>query len=137
MASFAQWEKSLLPLVVWREARGEGKEGMAAVLNVIANRVKQGKGWAEVICSKNQFSSMSVLGDSQTVAWPNHADQRFLDSLALVEQLDSLPDATGGATFYWNPQTATSQWFAEAVQNGKLKRTVSIGHHDFFVESHA
>lgn len=129
------YRKVVLSLVIWREASGEGREGMRAVAHVIWNRHLAGAAdIVTVVAAKNQFSSMTVAGDGQTVRWPSYPDASFELAMALAESVAAQGDVdiTGGATFYRNPQTATSKWFDENVANGNLVKTVSIGHHDFY-----
>lgn len=136
------YEAFMLALVIWREARGEGDEGMVAVGRVIANRVAHGWGdWIKVITAPAQFSSISIMGDPQTVKWPQVPDKAWERAQELANAFvghsgEALaPDPTGGATFYWNPATATSGWFKHSVESGKLQKTVTINRHDFYREA--
>lgn len=130
------WERCLAALCAWREARSEGIEGMRAVLHVINNRHKEsGQSWAEEIAKKNQFSAMTVLGDSQTVVYPKETDQLFDSAMALAFLIYSQcdPDPTNGATFYWNPKTATSKWFRDNIANNPLYEiSYQSKNHDFY-----
>lgn len=130
----------MLALVMWREASGEGDEGMRAVGWVVRNRVKAGWGdWLGVITSPNQFSSISVIGDPGTVRWPKESDAAWQAARGLSDAItgdsDAGGDPTGGATFYWNAQIATSGWFKRAVGDGTLIETVQIGRHTFYREA--
>jgi len=128
---YVEW---LLALVMWREARGEGLEGMRAVAHVIRNRVFMWhKGWIEVITAKNQFSSMASKGDGQLVMWPQDGDQDFevakRVARAVLTGLDQ--DLTKGAVYYENPQVATSAWFINNVRKRRPK-VAEIGRHVFY-----
>lgn len=123
-----------LAMIGYREARGEGDEGIRAVMHVVRNRVNSGWGdWDKVITAKNQFSSFTVLGDSQTIVWPTKPNALFdtCMQLATVVYGGNDPDPTNGAVYYYNPQTATSQWFLDNIV-AKHQKVATLGHHEFF-----
>jgi hypothetical protein len=102
----ADFEKAVATLLAWREERSNGPNGMLAVLFVVRNRSKagwNGGDWAKIIEGHNQFSSISVLGDSQTVEYPDVRDPAFL---AILQSVDSVYDderqdlLTNGALYY-------------------------------------
>jgi hypothetical protein len=137
----------LLALVAWREARGEGRtpaeklESMRAVMHVIRNRVAAGWGdWDHVITRRNQFSAMSVPGDSQLVVWPDEDAPLFLAVLGLANAVYYGEDAdpTGGALYYANIRHAGQPWFSEWFRRDilgnpeKHPETARIRNHAFF-----
>lgn len=119
--------KSLACLVAWREERSNQLNGMLAVLFVIRNRVQAGpaKGfgnnWGTVIEQHGQFSSMSILGDGQTVAYPDVRDATFNQLLQLVDDVYSgerVDNLTDGAYYYADlTSKAYDQhgWFARNI----------------------
>ena len=128
------YDDILLALTLWREARGEGIEGMRAVAHVIANRVAAG--WGDrhaIITALNQFTSMTGIGDSQTILWPTSTDPSFIAALSVVAALDSGTDTdpTNGALYYARLSQVTSTWFKTHIING-MDRCAVIGHHTFF-----
>lgn len=132
------WDKAMLALAMWREARGEGREGMRAVGHVIMNRARAGHGdVSDAVCRRNQFSSISVHGDSQTTLWPTDGDLNWATACVLTEDIftgDDL-DITNGAIYYWNPDTASdaSGWFRTNVATSPLMMKVAtLGHHVFY-----
>jgi N-acetylmuramoyl-L-alanine amidase len=130
------YEKCLLALVMWREARGEGSPGMVAVGCVIRNRVKAGwyrGSWTENITHRNEFTSMSVLGDPGTVAYFMGGSESGRAAMSIADSLYSgtQPDVTNGALFYENPAIATSKWFIDNVRN-KRPKVAEIGQHVFY-----
>ena len=141
MMTWADYECWLLPLCVWREARSEGPAGMAAVAHVVINRMgKWQKSISSVITAQNQFSAMTVRGDPGTVQWPAINDKTFQLAMSVCD--DALrgkdKDPTGGATFYRNPKTATSEWFQrEIAESGKYEISAVIGRHEFWREKGA
>lgn len=131
------YNKALLALVTWREARNQPREGQRAVMHVIHNRVLKNWGSIEhVICAPNQFSSFTVKGDSQLVMWPKTPDPAFEQIMQLVDGvLDGTdPDLTNGALYYYNPATATSGWFQSNIAGNAAEhpQVAQIGAHVFF-----
>ena len=126
-------------LCVWKEARGEGIEGMLAVLNVIHNRIGK-PGFAQnlhdVIFGKNQFTSMSVPSDPEFNLEPCVGDELYSDALRMAENtfnsINSVIDPTNGALYYANLHVISKDgWF---YRNIVLKHpvTAQIGKHTFF-----
>lgn len=133
--NFNDYSKALLALVIWREASGEGPEGMQAVGCVVRNRAaKAGGDYSAVITKKWQFSSMTAPGDGALIRWPAATDKAFETARDIADHIydGTLPDITGGATSYRNPVTATSESFQKAVDSGELVMTRQIGHHVFY-----
>lgn len=134
---FDECNRMLLAICLWREARGEGIVGMRAVGWVIRNRVmKLGQPWFKVITSKNQFSSMSVLGDSQTIVWGDPSILPFQEVCQLAKLIyeGTDTDPTNGALYYYNPVTATSKWFKENIVDNPDEHPSlgTIGNHTFY-----
>lgn len=132
--TWADYEIFLLALCAWREARGEGLDGMVAVMHVVRNRCwAWHKGWQRAITEHGQFSSMSVVGDSQTITWPEAGDVSFGIAMAQAAAVHNGAgdDPTNGALYYWNPLTATSEWFRSNIATKRVM-TAQIGKHQFF-----
>lgn len=135
-------------LCAWKEARGEGTEGMAAVLHVLRNRVRDAKECGfrrdlhEVIYGKNQFTSMSVPSDPEFNLQPQDGDQSFAQalasSLAIFSDAKSdveLPDPTVGAHYYANLHVIPKDgWFYKHIVLDSTSHPVraQIGKHTFF-----
>lgn len=139
-------ENELAKVCIWREARHESFEGWVAVAHVINNRsVKQTKSYYEIVTADLQFSSMTYKADPQLGLFPKF-DSTFKQICDIVDIVYSLvnkensninpkfADNTEGATFYRNPKFSTSIWFDNAIRDGKLIKTVTIGNHDFYKE---
>lgn len=126
-------------LCAWREARGEGQEGVRAVLWVLYNRsVKWNKSLTQVVIQPKQFSSMTVKGDSQTVVWPLDSDQPFQQALAMMQAIidkTDTSDPTDGALYYANLAANVDSWFTTQIvsQPKWHKQTAVIGKHTFFL----
>jgi len=129
-----------LAMTMWREARGEGAQGMLAVGCVIRNRkLRWGGSFWQQVTARNQFSAMTYLGDSQTIKWPSPVDSAWHEAIELAKSiyLGSVADATGGAIYYHNPRASTpGGWFERNIvgQPSKFKRTATIGRHEFYAE---
>lgn len=135
------WEnyyRIMLALTAWREARGEGREGMRAVLHVIRNRVNKGWGdWDHVVTKKWQFSSLTAPGDSQLVRWPDSPDEKFALAMQLADAVydGTDPDITGGAVYYANLKYIDKGGSFERLILGKPREhpvVARIGEHTFF-----
>ena len=128
-------------LCLWREARGEGHDGMRAVAWVIQNRSKT---WnqtiLQVLMAPNQFTSMrdqKQPDGTWKFIFPPDADPQWEDARQIVGNLltgKDTDDPTDGALYYANLQTATSGWFFDHIVNDPVNHphTVKIGHHDFY-----
>lgn len=125
-------------LCAWREARGEGQEGIHAVLWVLFNRSKAwGKSLSQVVTQRNQFTSMVVRGDANTVVWPDDNDAVWQQTLQMAQDIQSGKDdhdLTDGALYYENPAVATSAWFQQNIVGSPQwhPQTAVIGHHIFY-----
>lgn len=125
------YESFLLALVMWREARGESAAGMIAVGCCIRNRAHDwGQTIVHAIVGANQFSSMTIKGDANTVLYPPENDAVFDLARDIVEGIQT--DTTGGAHYYANEQAVTSEWYVTHVINDPAHPvTVQIGRHTF------
>jgi N-acetylmuramoyl-L-alanine amidase len=125
---------------LWGEARGEGENGMHAVMNVLMNRAKGDFSKVKDLCIKHkQFSMWNGVDDPSVSAIKLAKIQRdgktsgmdghmYKKAMELVDSAmkGQLPDITGGATFYFNPKKANPTWAKQMV------KTKTIGNHDFY-----
>ena len=128
----------VLAATVWGEARGEGLEGMQAVLNVIMNRANGDINKASKLAiAPKQFSFWNKINDKDeyAVQLANSSrsgklkdSKQYNEALRLVDSAikNNLKDITGGAKFYFNPKLAQPSWAK------KMVKTATIGHHDFY-----
>jgi spore germination cell wall hydrolase CwlJ-like protein len=135
-------ESQLLREVIYKEARGEGKQGMEAVGHVILNR---SKAWnqrlTKVITGPNQFSCMSVPSDPQYLKpcpMPDDPAGKLWEAAGEITERfmgdDKPEDITNGALYYCNPKSSTSGWFSRNIV-GKPKEhplVAVLGKHHFY-----
>lgn len=130
-------DEFVLALTLWREASNQGVSGMTAVACVIRNRMHKWGGSFYTQCiAHNQFSSMVIKGDPNTVRWPMPSDSAWLTAKAIVVGIISgaTEDLTKGALYYDNPATATSPWFFKTIVEDTVNHplTFSNGAHKFY-----
>jgi spore germination cell wall hydrolase CwlJ-like protein len=116
-------------LCAWREARGEGIDGMRAVLHVVANRASgRNLSWAQVVYQRLQFSSMTYGQDPQLGNVPASPDAQFDTCLQYAAAIaaGTDPDLTGGATNYFANSIAKPAWAAGMTE------TAVIGNQTFY-----
>lgn len=131
-------DEELLALVMWREARGEGPDGMRAVGHVCKNRATHPgfpKTLREVILQANAFTSMTVPTDPEYRLFPGPEDPQhnfcLESSRSILAGLDD--DPTMGACYYWNPAMEHSSWFENHVATSPEHPLVArIGSQEFF-----
>lgn len=77
-----------LALTIWREARGESKEGKTGVACAVLNRVKRPSWWGNdiksVLFKKWQFSSITDQKDSQLTTWPLNKDKSWHECMEIA-----------------------------------------------------
>lgn len=93
-----------LARVVHGEARGESFEGQVAVAAVVLNRLQSGQFGNSVQDVIFQPWAFTAVHDRQFYLSPDESAYRAVT--AAVKGWDP----SGGALYYWNPQTATSKW---------------------------
>jgi Cell Wall Hydrolase len=139
----ADYEKALGCLLAWREERSNGVNGMLGVLFVVRNRSKANWGqgdWSKIIESHNQFSSVSVLDNPETVLYPDVRNPQFLDVLQTVDAIynDERQDLlTMGALYYadmGSPLYDKDGWFAKNIAGDpdQHPRVAQIGTTTYF-----
>lgn len=126
-----------LALVTWKESRGEGADGMRAVMHVIVNRVAAPgfpKTIHDVIFQKYAFSSMTVPTDKEFTLQPKSPDSQYDYCVCAAPAVlsGSDPDITKGAVYYSNEDEITSGWYRRVIiDSGRFPITVKIGKQTF------
>jgi len=147
-ADIASWARSWLPeglgggggadtrdivaRTLWGEARGEGRDGMHAVANVLQNRAADRR-WpndlADVATQPWQFSAWNANDPNRDkLLSVGPSDPAFAAALDIADRALSgrLADITGGATHYHATSIAAPYW-----ANGATA-TTRIGNHVFY-----
>lgn len=120
-ALYQESELSLLARLVSGEARGEPYIGQVAVAAVVLNRVRSD-------AFPDTISGVIFQPGAFDAVWDGQFDMTPTTS-ALRAARDALNgwDPTGGCTYYYNPDTATSEWiWSRPVQ-------LTIGQHAFAI----
>ena len=122
------YQLSLLALVIWREARGEGPKCMTAVGCSIRNRVKRpswwGKDYVACITKKWQYSSMAAPNDPQLILYPQTGDPAFELALQIAEWViaETVSNPFPGADSYYDSSIPAPKWATADTFCGKLGR---------------
>ncbi|MCF2938245.1 spore cortex-lytic enzyme [Paenibacillus alkaliterrae] len=119
--SVNQAELDLLARIVYAEARGESYNGQVAVGAVVMNRLASGSFPDTIKGVIEQPRAFTAVDDGQYQLKP--------DETAYRAALDAVKgyDPTNGALYYFNPETATSEWI------WSRKQTLKMGRHIFAV----
>ena len=112
---------NLLTRLVYGEARGESYTGQVAVAAVVLNRVKSSQFPNTISGVIYQRYAFTAVDDGQINLTPNDTARKAV--LAAVNGWDP----SYGALYYYNPNTATSQWIFSR------QTTVIIGRHVFAI----
>lgn len=112
-------ELNLLARVVYGEARGEPYAGQVAVAAVVLNRVRSSSFPNTISGVVYQSGAFTAVSDGQINLTPN--------TTAYNAARDALNgwDPSGGAIYYFNPNTATNAWI------WSRPHIVTIGKHRF------
>ncbi|MCF6092780.1 spore cortex-lytic enzyme [Microaerobacter geothermalis] len=119
MGGFSANEIKIMANAVYGEARGEPYVGQVAVAAVILNRVESAKFPNTPSGVIFQPGAFTAVADGQIWLTPNAKAKK-----AVQDAINGW-DPTGGAIYYFNPNTATSAWIWSRPQ---IKR---IGKHIF------
>lgn len=103
-AGFSQNDIRLMANAVHGESRGEPYVGQVAVAAVILNRVKSPSFPNTVSGVIFEPQAFTAVADGQIWLTPNETSRK-----AVIDAINGW-DPTGGALYYFNPDTATSGW---------------------------
>lgn len=116
---FSENDIRLMSNAVYGEARGEPYIGQVAVAAVIINRLNSASFPNDVAGVIFEPGAFTAVADGQIWLKPNETARK-----AVLDAINGW-DPTGGATYYFNPDTATSGWIWSRPQ------VVKIGKHIF------
>lgn len=123
----ANRDDHIAALTIALEARGERPEGQRAVGEVLRNRSRRtGRPVSEEALRPLQFSAWNgrKLKDAEKRIKPHEYEGAMREW-----KLSERSNVASGATHYYNPKLASPKWDFK-----KLKRTASVGAHEFFDE---
>lgn len=107
------------------EAGNQSPEGQAAVAHVLFNRLNSGNYGATmrgVVLAPGQFDSWH----QQNLTAINPRSQQYQQVGQMVDQVQSQPDFTGGATHFLNPS------LVKKMPNWTQGNSLTIGDHNFY-----
>lgn len=116
---FSENDIQLMSNAVYGEARGEPYIGQVAVAAVIINRLNSASFPNDVAGVIFEPGAFTAVADGQIWMKPNETARK-----AVLDAINGW-DPTGGAVYYFNPDTATSGWIWSRPQ------IVKIGKHIF------
>ena len=103
-AGFSQNDINLLAQTVYGEARGEPYVGQVAVAAVILNRLESPSFPNTVSGIVFEPLAFTAVADGQIWMEPNETARK-----AVIDAINGM-DPSENATYYFNPETATSKW---------------------------
>ncbi|MGN0819261.1 MAG: spore cortex-lytic enzyme [Christensenellaceae bacterium] len=119
--TYSNSDVQLLARLVTGEARGESYTGQVAVAAVVLNRVKSSSFPNTISGVIYQPYAFTAVADGQINLQPTQS------CLKAAQAAMNGQDPSGGAIYYYNPKTATSQWIYSR------KTTTTIGNHVFAI----
>ncbi len=120
-SGYSDSDIALLAKLIYGEARGESYTGQVAVGAVVLNRIKSSKFPNTMSGVIYQRYAFTAVDDGQINLTPNETARKA--ALAAINGWDP----SYGALYYYNPNTATSQWIFSR------QTTVIIGRHVFAI----
>ena len=123
---------NVVALTCWGEARGEGRNGMQAVAEVVFNRANDPKGrWpalaAKVCKQPKQFSCWNRTDPNMPkLAFVTLNDEMFRDAYRSVLDAMAGGSITFGANHYFSARMGPPSWSEDMAE------TCQIGGHRFF-----
>ena len=118
---------------IYGEAGGEPAAGQAGVASVLKNRLaggQYGDDMQSVILAPKQFSLWNKgdpAGNSARKLDPSSSSYQKIGAIYDGVMSGQIPDPTGGATHYYNPNVASPGWGPKLAQQNDVR----IGNHRF------
>lgn len=128
-ARAATWEEQVVAAVITGEARGEGRQGMVAVGEVIRQRSSERKQTPyQVVTTRKAFSSKGGMTSVQTVRRYSK-EPEYATALEVAKLVCRTPERLPGITRQANAFDGKHRnpWWAR-----KAKRVAVIGNHAFY-----
>lgn len=117
-AGFSENDINLLAQTVYGEARGEPYVGQVAVAAVILNRLENPSFPNTVSGIIFEPLAFTAVADGQIWLEPNEEAKK-----AVIDAINGM-DPSENATYYFNPETATSKWIWSRPQIKKIGKHI-------------
>ncbi|MGM9927706.1 MAG: spore cortex-lytic enzyme [Bacillus sp. (in: firmicutes)] len=117
-AGFSENDIRLLSQAVYGESRGEPYIGQVAVAAVILNRMESPNFPNTVAGIVYEPLAFTAVADGQIDLEPNETARK-----AVIDAINGM-DPTGNALYYFNPETATSDWIWSRPQIKKIGKHI-------------
>lgn len=132
-------DQEVIARTAWAEARGEGRDGMQAVINSLQNRVASGIHWwgsslkSCALCPYQYSCWNSTDPNRPKLLSVNASDPQYAIALDLAAAAlgGSLPDIVQHADSYFADTLSERPKWAE-----ELEPVAQIGHHLFYRTAH-
>ncbi|WP_390621199.1 spore cortex-lytic enzyme [Bacillus testis] len=117
-AGFSENDIQLLSAAVFGEARGEPYEGQVAVAAVILNRLESPSFPNSISGIVFEPLAFTAVADGQIYLQPDETARK-----AVIDAINGM-DPSENATYYFNPETATSKWIWSRPQIKKIGKHI-------------
>ncbi|WP_042350133.1 spore cortex-lytic enzyme [Bacillus massiliigorillae] len=117
-AGFSENDINLLAQAVYGESRGEPYNGQVAVAAVILNRLESPSFPNTISDIIFEPLAFTAVADGQIWLAPNEQAKK-----AVIDAINGM-DPSGNATYYFNPETATSKWIWSRPQIKKIGKHI-------------
>jgi N-acetylmuramoyl-L-alanine amidase len=117
-SGFSSSDLKLLAQAVYGESRGEPYTGQVAVAAVILNRLEDSNFPNTISGILFEPLAFTAVADGQIWLTPNDTAKK-----AVQDAINGW-DPSGGATYYFNPDTATSKWIWSRPQIKKIGKHI-------------
>jgi len=123
-------DRTFLALTIYREARGEPRDGKIGVAMTCLNRVSRPSWWGKdimgVLFKKWQYSSLTDPKDKQLTIWPVSGGALWNECLQIAcDALDGkLENPVPGADSYYDTSILPPKWTDSARFVAKIGRLV-------------
>lgn len=117
-AGFSENDINLLAQAVYGESRGEPYQGQVAVAAVILNRLESSSFPNTVSDVIFEPLAFTAVADGQIWLEPNETAKK-----AVIDAINGM-DPSENATYYFNPETATSKWIWSRPQIKKIGKHI-------------
>jgi spore germination cell wall hydrolase CwlJ-like protein len=110
------YERALLAIDVWREARNQPRAAKAGVAYSVMNRVSKPGWWGNsisaVVGKKWQYSSMTAPRDPNLIQWPQRGDVSWVECMDVVDCVlaKTEPNVVDGADSYYDNSIPAPKW---------------------------